>query len=817
MLLTGDCVDETAAALSSVTASLTSFSPSDNGDSLNAVVAADATVALAPSLAAASDPLTSPSARTQFRALAEQTGGVFFQVSRAEVDSVVPILLELGDPGTGILAARRVQLTAGTSLETSVVVDDTLTEQVTFMISATRAQPLPTFTLIRPDGIEALPGDPDVTQTILSSVESLRVTTPATGEWKIRLEGDGEFLVRAFGLTPLHVAVFSFSDPSLPPVRPEVDVMPLEGQPVPGAALIANFDFAGTPQDVSVVLRQLDGTLIENLTATQATTRRFKASFNTPAGPFIIEATGMTQAGNPFARQIELPIFPQNVLIRISPNIITGVAGDSVNIFAEVTNAGSETGTFGFNMVSTLGWPTMTPDPVMLEAGESATVLLTAAVPLGTLEGTQNEFTIFVENIDRPTERNSASLQVIARELSTDEIDNDLPVTEVGSWRVQIRAGGESRNAWLTAVGTPSGTQFNGTEIIFDYFSYVDIGDPGGAFQLSSSVTAGPTIVNAGEGSDVMTSSGSFIGENGNVIDWNVDSVIEDNSTTMLNFFTFTAQSGEIGRIRLWQYLDEDVLGFSDDVFFVRGSSTELNLDLFTVDNNEAIGVSHTGALSAEQGLLNSNFMGYAACRYNLMASAIVLGSQPVSLSGELCANLTAVPINHPVVGAAFGPIDVVSSLAWDVDPTATTATVITILGGVPIAPELNAAPICTAARPSTSKLWPPNHEFIMVGVLDVTDPDNDPVSITITAITQDEPVNEIGDGNTALDGEGVGTPTAKLRAERSGTGDGRVYAIQFKADDGNGGICDGIVNVGVPHNIGEEAIDSGQAFDSTQ
>ena len=32
-----------------------------------------------------------------------------------------------------------------------------------------------------------------------------------------------------------------------------------------------------------------------------------------------------------------------------------------------------------------------------------------------------------------------------------------------------------------------------------------------------------------------------------------------------------------------------------------------------------------------------------------------------------------------------------------------------------------------------------------------MTDPDNNPVSIKIAAITQDEPVNGLGDGDTAL------------------------------------------------------------------
>jgi hypothetical protein len=49
-------------------------------------------------------------------------------------------------------------------------------------------------------------------------------------------------------------------------------------------------------------------------------------------------------------------------------------------------------------------------------------------------------------------------------------------------------------------------------------------------------------------------------------------------------------------------------------------------------------------------------------------------------------------------------------------------------------------------------------------------------------------------------DGNGVGTSTAAVRSECSAHGDGRVYAIHFDADDGNGGSCSGTVNVSVPH-----------------
>jgi len=131
--------------------------------------------------------------------------------------------------------------------------------------------------------------------------------------------------------------------------------------------------------------------------------------------------------------------------------------------------------------------------------------------------------------------------------------------------------------------------------------------------------------------------------------------------------------------------------------------------------------------------------------------------------------------------------------------------------------PVENRAPSCAAARgPGT--LWPPNHKFVDVKIQNVDDPDGDPMTIKITGIMQDEPTLQPGSGNTAIDGKGVGTSTAQVRAERAGTGDGRLYEITFQASDSQGASCTGSIFVGVPHDQGQRdlPVDSGRRYDST-
>lgn len=129
-----------------------------------------------------------------------------------------------------------------------------------------------------------------------------------------------------------------------------------------------------------------------------------------------------------------------------------------------------------------------------------------------------------------------------------------------------------------------------------------------------------------------------------------------------------------------------------------------------------------------------------------------------------------------------------------------------------------NEPPDCSAAAASLAELWPPNHKFRNVTVNGVTDPDGDVVTITITGVSQDEPLNGLGDGNTCPDAV-IGAGSVDLRAERTGTSkDGRVYHVAFTADDGNGGKCKGSVTVCVPHDQrpGHVCVDQGPLYDST-
>ncbi len=254
-------------------------------------------------------------------------------------------------------------------------------------------------------------------------------------------------------------------------------------------------------------------------------------------------------------------------------------------------------------------------------------------------------------------------------------INNGIPTGTVGSWSVDVLSGGESRVANLTANAiNPSAIVTE--NVLYDYFSYVDVGTPGAAFRLN---TGTPVL----SGTNQVTSSGSFLGSGGNTINWNVVSSIAPGSPMYQNTFTFTATTGTLGDIKLYQYLDEDIEGVSDDILYPTGSAAGGDLELYTLDNPRFFGTSQSGAFSAAQGLSNAMFAGWAANEYNNIKPAITAGTQAVSPTGVI-QNLGS--FSDPRLGGAtvYGQADIVSVLSWMVDPNQSTATIITALGGVP-------------------------------------------------------------------------------------------------------------------------------------
>ena len=105
---------------------------------------------------------------------------------------------------------------------------------------------------------------------------------------------------------------------------------------------------------------------------------------------------------------------------------------------------------------------------------------------------------------------------------------------------------------------------------------------------------------------------------------------------------------------------------------------------------------------------------------------------------------------------------------------------------------SVNRKPVFTCTDPF--ELWSPQHDLVDVSsVFSVSDPDGDPVNLSIRVFSDETEIPDTGDGtgkhapdfkNELNGGRGL-----LLRSERRGKEDGRWYVLVLTADDGQGGV----------------------------
>ncbi|MBC2695048.1 MAG: hypothetical protein HF982_07205 [Desulfobacteraceae bacterium] len=110
-------------------------------------------------------------------------------------------------------------------------------------------------------------------------------------------------------------------------------------------------------------------------------------------------------------------------------------------------------------------------------------------------------------------------------------------------------------------------------------------------------------------------------------------------------------------------------------------------------------------------------------------------------------------------------------------------------------------APVCNKMI-----LWPPDHKMVDISI-GANASDNGGGNVILSAtVSSDEPVGETGDGDQSPDwtdpviNQDEGVIALQLRAERSGSKDGRIYTVSITATDVSGNSRTADVNILVPH-----------------
>lgn len=114
-----------------------------------------------------------------------------------------------------------------------------------------------------------------------------------------------------------------------------------------------------------------------------------------------------------------------------------------------------------------------------------------------------------------------------------------------------------------------------------------------------------------------------------------------------------------------------------------------------------------------------------------------------------------------------------------------------------------NTPPVITSLTVSSPTLWPANHKMVALTLAATTSDAVGVVSVAIVSVTSSEPDDGLGDGDTANDIVITGAMSLNLRAERSGSGNGRTYTITVRAVDAAGNAATRTVLVTVPKSQG--------------
>jgi len=121
-------------------------------------------------------------------------------------------------------------------------------------------------------------------------------------------------------------------------------------------------------------------------------------------------------------------------------------------------------------------------------------------------------------------------------------------------------------------------------------------------------------------------------------------------------------------------------------------------------------------------------------------------------------------------------------------------------------------APVVTCST-GTTVLWSPNHDLVPVGLVTTVDDGCDDLtaegSLTVQVWSDETEIPDTGDGTGrhAPDAKDIDTGL-RLRNERRGNEQGRVYLIIGRAEDGSGNVGFGTCTVVVPHDQSAEGED---------
>jgi hypothetical protein len=201
------------------------------------------------------------------------------------------------------------------------------------------------------------------------------------------------------------------------------------------------------------------------------------------------------------------------------------------------------------------------------------------------------------------------------------------------------------------------------------------------------------------------------------------------------------------------------------------------------------------------------------SCAANLTLSADAHCQAVIpDLTAQVVA--TSVPPGHSLTITQSPPAGTTVGLGATV-VTFTVTDNVTLLSSTCMATVqvVDNTPPTVACRVAQSSLWPANHNLVNVGLtFSATDNCSSPPLVQVMVFGDEDDETATGDGNHAPDAKNIAANTLRLRSERKGDSDGRVYLIVIKATDSSGNVGTCCSTVVVPHDQSGASIASANA-----
>lgn len=270
--------------------------------------------------------------------LADLTGGQVFIIQRSEAGELAELANILSDSrAVGIM-------TIGDSLSTGAHSHDFYVDSVTDSVSiAVSIANSATVGIFNPSGVAVTPTDPGVTRIVLSSAVIYQITDPQQGQWKVSIQGSGDYTLNIAGTSEMSLEEFNYVTYDGRPGH--MGYFPISGYPIAGQPQSIQAILSGNITDTAFEFRTKAGELITAVplnryeTHLNDETRYFGENIVLPSQPFIVYAKGKDQNGVSYQRVLSNKVVPQQVSVTAPPAIGLQQGKETAYTF-RVTNLG---------------------------------------------------------------------------------------------------------------------------------------------------------------------------------------------------------------------------------------------------------------------------------------------------------------------------------------------------------------------------------------------------------------------------------------------------------------------------------------------